>query len=109
MRARGRVRVPGNVADRVHVRERGPEALVDDDSVLDVRAGVLRQLDVRYHADADDREEALERPAVRRPCPRQEASVALELLELGLEQDLEFVCRPISVGSSLPSSCSVSP
>ena len=87
--ARGRVRVPGDVADRVHVRERGAEPLVDDDSVLDVRAGVLRQLDVRHDADADDREEALDRPAVRRPRPGQQASVARELLELGLEQDLD--------------------
>ena len=62
---RGRIRVLGDVADRVDVGERRPEAPVHDDPVVDVGAGSLRQLDVRLDADPDDREIALERPAVR--------------------------------------------
>ena len=62
---RGRIRVLGDVADRVDVGERRPEVPVHDDPVVDVCARSFRELDVRLDADPDDREIALERPAVR--------------------------------------------
>src|SRR6185312_7837093 len=60
------VGIARNVADRVDVRERRAEALVDDDSVVDLRAGVLGELDVGHDPDADDRQVALDRRAVLR-------------------------------------------
>ena len=50
---------------------------------------------------ADDREEALDRPAVRRPRTGQQASVARQLLELGLEQDLDALA-PVQLDAAPP-------
>ena len=114
------VGIPRDVADRVHVRERGAEALVDDDPVVDLRPGLLGELDVGDDADPDDREVALERPAVVRARAGQEPSVARQLLELRPEQHVDALRavelerapprapRPASCGISVsPASTSV--
>ena len=64
--------------------------LVDEDSVVDVEAGLRRELDARLHPDADDDEVAVDHASVA-GADALDGLVALEGLDAGSQQHLDAV------------------
>jgi hypothetical protein len=75
----------GDVAGGEHARGAGPQALVDDDPVLDREAGARGQGGPGSHHDTDDDHVAVERPPVARAHPL-DPPVSLERVDPGPEQ-----------------------
>ncbi len=86
-------RVPGvrDIAGGENAGEGGSQLLVDDDSVLNLRARCSGQVDFRGYADADHGEVAVDYPTTGRANPF-DGALAFERLHAITEDQLE-ACR----------------